>query len=314
VNHTTYLPIEQIPRVTPNPSNTGVTGIRTFGHLDYLAVTFPANKPFSALLPPEIKPDFELTGRGRYGYRRAYQNTLGALLMADGDERQGMHVVLSGKPMETLRDRGITDRAMCQHILKEGGQVARLDVAIDIHAGKLRPADLERAYLAKEVKTVARSAERHYGINKGEAADTLYLGSRTSDRYLRFYAKESEGEMGNKAVYMRLELELKKLRAQGVNAVISASDDTRAVINRAIHDYVTWDGSEEFTAVLAGHDVDLPSLPRGDTNWEAWMKTQVIPSMVRMQLTYPETNVTEWFLENFAAQLEVAYATGTKRQ
>lgn len=302
VDSTSFYPSSQ-SEFNPRPSNTGVMEISSNGHLDYLAVTYPAKFPLKSILPNETHPDYQLTGHGRYGYRRALHNSLGVLVMDEGEERQGVHVVMSGEPLLALREMGITDREMSAHVVGMGGKVARLDVAIDIFGGALRPGDLEAAYLAGEVNTPARSGVRVYGVNVDGPSDTFYLGSRTSERFLRFYAK-GVPVMGQQQVYMRLELELKKLRAQGVNAVLAVSDNSRAVINRAIHDYAPWPGNEEWSAVLAGHDVELPKLPRGDSDWQRWMKTQVIPSIVREQAEHPEENILHWVVEQIVAAME----------
>lgn len=287
----------------PRPSNYGGNGVKTYGHLDYLAVTFPHDFPLQKVLPIEIKPSFEEAGRGRYGYRKAYRHKLGVLVMTDGEERQGTHVVMSGEPLGLLREQGLTDRQLCNHILDECGSVTRLDVAIDIHGGELRPADLEVAYLGGQVKTPAQSGVRVYGVNKEGPSDTFYLGSRTSDRYLRFYAKGGP-EVDDPEVYMRLELELKKLRAMGANALIATQEDTRAVINAEIGNYVSWPENNEFTGVLVGGNVALPEVPRKQSDWERWIEAQVVPSMVRQQLEHPDKDILQFVVERYATMLE----------
>lgn len=297
----------QSASINPRPSTTGVTdhagGLLSSGHLDYLAVTFPQNTPFDRLLPGGISPNFELTGRGRYGYRTAHRNSIGVQVMADGDARQGVHVILSGEPLEALRQVGITDRQMCWHVLSSGGKVARLDVAIDIYGGRLRPVDLEAAFDGGKLKTPAHQGKRWYGKNVARPDDMFAVGSRLSDRYLRFYLKESEDEMGKKQQFMRVELEMKKGNATAVNAVLATSEQTRAVINALIADYVSWKDSEEWTAVLAGHDVVLPTLGRRATDWERWMLAQVIPSIVREQHERPNDNVIHWVVEQYIRML-----------
>jgi len=296
-NYTTTAADMQHPR----PSNTGVTEISTFAHIDYLSITYPANTKLNELLPPEIKNDFRSDSKTLYGYRSAYRNTLGVLVLANGPDRQGVHVVAGGAALALIRAQGLTDSYLCEYVAKHSGQASRLDVAIDIFGGTLRPADMELAYKNGGLRTRARAGQRIYGVNTQAVSDTFYLGSRTSDKYLRFYAKEDIAP--SKQTYMRLELELKKERARAMTTILAYNNRTRDVINQAIRDYIEWPTSKEFTDILQGDDINIPLRHRVETDWERWIRTQVVPSMVRQQLDFPERDILQYVVELYAQQI-----------
>lgn len=275
--------------------------MNTSGQLDWLAVTFPAGiSPNDTMPLPKLGLTWVKTGKPMNGYETRLTNDYGAILLMDGDERQGVHLVLTGETLAQTRTAGITDRAICHHVTANDGKLTRLDVAIDIFAGKLTVGDFARAYTAGRLKSPAKGATHLERLT--EPDETFYLGSRASERFFRAYNKGAQ--MGaDDTNWLRLELELKKARANGVAQAIVAEDNTRRVINRAIGDFVQMTDSEELNEVLNDQSDPLPAEGRKLHNTMRWLLEQVAPAVARYQLEHPDENVQDTLASAIALEL-----------
>lgn len=141
------------------------------------------------------------------GVKGGYSNsaTVGGVLVAWGESRPDVFVVVKGEVCEELGIPGLA--AMSIELELEPS--SRLDVAWDTDL--LTPEMAEKAVRAGEV--VARfdrsphpETGRMQGIDKRSncEGETLYLGSRKSERFVRFYDRRGP---------TRVEMELKERRA-----------------------------------------------------------------------------------------------------
>jgi hypothetical protein len=108
--------------------------LETDAKIDWLAFTIK-----SEFIPPEllsVTGIFEETGHGTNNYRKSSKSNSGALLLSDGTQDMGLHVIMSGSSLEKLRDDGIHDREICQLVCTVNGKTSRLDLALDILNGR----------------------------------------------------------------------------------------------------------------------------------------------------------------------------------
>src|SRR5258708_22529468 len=216
------------------------------GHLDWLGVTFPVSLRPNGMLPvTQSQADWRVEDRHNKNYPKTLVHETGAILMTGADERQGQFLVLSGDTLGVLRASGLPDREIIAHVLSAGGKPARVDVAIDLFASSITPADMATAYDQKRLKTPARRGIRTYGIN--DPYDTFYLGSGQSERFFRAYDKGAQLGIKDGEAWLRLELECNGLRARGLAHVRASADNTRQVINRASGAYVQSPANREST-------------------------------------------------------------------
>ena len=92
------------------------------------------------------------------GYRTMRQADNGAMLLEDGSEGMGKHMILTGSVLRDIRERGYSDRALCWQLVSMSAKPARLDVALDVVDCELTVDDFVTAYLRKELRTPARRA------------------------------------------------------------------------------------------------------------------------------------------------------------
>jgi DNA relaxase NicK len=275
----------------------------TSSHLDWLSITFEASTVLHATLP-RLAAQFpwKQQAGAAHGYRSRYTNELGVTVLADGSLQQGTHVVMGGQALSNIRDLGVSDRELCQHVLERGGKVARIDLAINLHGAELTVDDLATALKEKRLKTPARGGKHIKGIDKPD--NGLYIGGRQSERCFRAYDKNAEQHIVDAEAWLRLELECKKARARAVTAAVAQHDNTRTVINKAIGDYVSFPENGEYSAALADNDAIIPQVPRKLTETYRWLLEQVAPAMARYQSEHPDEDIETAFLTVYRLHLE----------
>jgi hypothetical protein len=280
----------------------------TTGHLDWLEWTFPADLGQDLWLPPELLPNALSVKDGRTAhYNSIFTNEFGIIVLTNGEQREGTHILMTGEPLELVRNEGLTDRALVIHAISNAGKISRLDVAVNVHEGHMKAQHLERAYLKHRCKTKARGAYKHQKLRTDE--DTLYIGSPTSDRLFRAYNKGAQ--VHQDAAWLRLELQLRKLRAQAVGSAIAQTDNTRAVINTAIRDFVDFPSMREFSEALNDAGIPIERVPRKPHKTYAWLMDIVAPALARYADDHPDEDVLSAFV--WAVRAEQARRDRTGR-
>lgn len=210
------------PKPDPHPSNRGVTdrnGLEGFGSAETLHAEGVAwmgvhwfagtcRKPVSDVLEAvaalrDGAPVVEHARGIRGGYGRSA--SCGGVLVAWGDTRPDVFVSIKGTACEEM---GLSNLAALSVVL-ELEPSSRLDVAWDV--GVFTPDTVETAFRAGQVvaridRSLNPETGRMRGIERREnhEGQTVYLGSRTSERFVRVYDRRGP---------TRLEMELKERRA-----------------------------------------------------------------------------------------------------
>lgn len=154
--------------------------------------------------------------RGMLGYK-AMETINDIKILSEGTLEMGQHYILSGQAVRLL-ERKVKMKGIIRELIKLEVDIARLDIAIDVR--QTRGFNLER--LKRDIiKGNVQSKWRHSTeivkrtLADGEiVGDTINLGSRTSNVFLRIYNKELESEKEEFINVIRIELELKKESAE----------------------------------------------------------------------------------------------------
>lgn len=210
------------PKPDPHPSNRGVTdrnGLEGFGSAETLHAegvawmgvhwfagtckksVFEVLEAVSALRDGVPVVEHARGIRGGYGHSAS----CGGVLVAWGDTRPDVFVSIKGSVCEEM---GLANLAALSVAL-ELEPSSRLDVAWDVST--FTPDTVEAAFRAGDVvaridRTLNPDTGRMKGIERrsNHEGDTVYLGSRTSERFVRVYDRRGP---------TRIELELKERRA-----------------------------------------------------------------------------------------------------
>jgi hypothetical protein len=267
--------------------------MRTHAHLDWMAVTYPANTPIDGAVPAEVRvAPFDKIGPALYGYSVSMRNDNGALILSDGTAAQGVHVILPSDALLAARAEGLVDRELCRFVIDGGGRASRLDMAVDILDSRLSVAMLRKAYIGGKAETDARTGSEVANLLTPE--DTLYIGSRSSYRFFRAYNKGAQ--VKHETPWLRLELECKRMVAAGMTEAMADSADPRQTINAAIRAYIDFPTLKTYQKALADCDAILPNIPRKMTATYRWLLEQVAPCLARYQFQHPDDQVDQAFV------------------
>lgn len=248
-------------------------------HIDWLSVTFETGTDLQAIFP---LLDWHYMGRGRFGYQYAYRDKITGANYQEGsaNDEMGVHLTLPGDALNSLRSQwGGNDTALAQLLTHWHGYASRIDLTLNIHEGQLTP---RKVYSA--VKTGALNARTStYRFIEGKtgdvSGDTLYLGAPKSDRQFRAYNKSAELGIVDGPAWLRLELELRRLRAN--SAFLSCSlNGVVETVNGHMGEFLQWDNSE-YQSSLSGPTVEPVEIPRRKSSRQTWLLGQVVQALAK---------------------------------
>lgn len=215
------------------------------------------------------------------GYNRAMRLKQGRIDWHTEYTSQRRLWTFTGDNLRAMRDAGYTDEQLVSDLLKTfDGKVTRLDFAIDVREGNADPADIEKAWHDKTIKTQARKMTVIQATTRkqGTGGKTVYIGSRTSQCFLRVYDKGAE--QGTCEDWIRVEAELKPplsgLVLRGMDRAGVAPAGTAAIKKFVQAPCVGW-----YTDALSGvGEIDLRG-GRKTTDWEKWVQTVALPNVIK---------------------------------
>lgn len=199
-------------------SNTGI--VNTSIILDYLSFTVENTKENVSRITNAFDIDkLEELSYGGYGYASSAMILDGGKVFWHSERPEmGMHIRLNSKSLALLN---LTPLGLLNRVIDWGGKFRRLDLAFDDMDGMLDLDEMHRKLAKGEVVTRWRRVARIVGEKIGGAqksGDTVAVGVRASNSYLRMYDKKLERLAKNADVtgiehWIRVELELKADKA-----------------------------------------------------------------------------------------------------
>lgn len=249
--------------------------------LDWLAMTFKEyNHETERFLSDYALFGASDTTKPTNGYREARTGTYGVVHMWNPDrEEMGHHVIFSGSALRDLfSSSGISQQTLLAEAVQSRGRITRLDLACDTQE---LPISLDAIYQALErgeCSGTARSFSQIHSLNGG---NTIYVGSRQSEKFVRIYDKAAQQKISNEH-WKRLELETKGMVARAIASVLVQAEQWSAIFRTAITAMVDIPSSRDFRALLPSDDakIGIPKLEK-KTDREKWIDTQVTPAVVQ---------------------------------
>jgi hypothetical protein len=247
--------------------------------LDWLSITLP-----SGANPPGIFPlgSWHFLGKGSHGYRLRYVDQFTGIVceLDSPDPDMGCHFEFNGQTLDSIRRIwGRSDDTLLSGLLNEHGKASRVDLALDLHGAKMTPLLLKRELKRGRAQTRARTWRWIEGQEGDVQGSTIYMGSKDSDRQLRLYDKAAERMIVNGEAWVRLELQLRRLRANA--AFSSAATNGMDITTRShLQDFLLWPNREykqalEETALLPDR------VQRADTDRQKWLLGQVAGALAQ---------------------------------
>lgn len=257
--------------------------------LDWLALTFKefTNEAEQFISLYASSPQVE-TVSPRHGYSRGQADNNGVQLLWNPDrECMGHHVIFSGSALRNLWEfSGISTEALLCACVDAGGSISRLDLAKDATGETV---DLRSIYQAIKQGNYSGNARKVAMMEGNDGGCTIYVGSRTSERFIRIYDKAAESQLQGE-LWFRLEVETKGMAARSTAIALRQSDNWAGVLDSLVHGMVDITTKTDLAKFFRDGNVPIgiPKIER-HTNRERWIEDQVISAVARHWIDHPES-------------------------
>jgi hypothetical protein len=176
----------------------------------------------------------------------------------------------------------------------------RIDIAADLHNSEINIPYLYQLWGKGECRTKARTATllRSMGETSGV---TLYIGSRSSEAFLRIYDKAVEtGTVGD---WIRVECEYKGSKAQEIVNVLASSENWEIEIVSRLLGQADFPTYSNWMKALAEHPIETPRAKDTTANTLKWLIKIVAPTLARHVALGKDTWLV-WFMDEYRMRLK----------
>lgn len=281
--------------------------------IDWLDYTVPFNKEFFAWIT-ELGDGVDKQGNGFLTYESSFKLKSGSVVcFSEGKQKQGIHIINSAKTLKYLdyaKNLNI-DTFISEIYNRWGGWLTRIDLTIDDTIGILNIQEMLKKFKKGEYKGQPRNysyidsgkvekVKKKYDENSESGAydvdengniifqvfqtgETLYIGSRQTERFFRAYDKAKE-EKNFHEHRIRVELEIKGKRAKETGKGFSSLDIPAIFLNyinfidpkhtRRSNDQTSFFWSE-FLGVSEGKKITLHKPDKKLEDVENWAESQL---------------------------------------
>jgi hypothetical protein len=219
-------------------------------------------------------------GRQHYPFVVSSASSPALCVMAtEPDHSMGIHVSWGGSALGIVNPRAILRNALAM-----GANVTRIDLAID------SPRWLDLAFMKQLLdQNEAVTKARDWNLITGRSGQTLYVGSRTSEKFLRIYDKAAEQRVDGH--WYRIELECKGDYARGVALHVDGAG--YEYFGDIIKGFCDWPTEEQWASITASPTL-LEGIPRPEKRRDtfAWLMKTVAPSVAKLLVDDHEKFVT----------------------
>lgn len=275
--------------------------------IDWLQFTIQStNNPLNVIveiLQYDIKL-FEELPKGKLGYKKqlAYDNIY---VLYDGNTDMGVHVILTGKGCRQYESKESL-LSLIDRLNINNARLTRIDLALDDFKGDLIQFDelvddIKKGNIVSKWKSSTEIIKRD--LNGKKLGQTISVGSRASNTFLRIYDKALEQKV--KGIWYRVEIEIKKSNAEEVQKIINehtASKIMKGVLNNYMRivqpnpndsNKSRWKTKEYWKNIINGIEKIKLSRRKEEKNIEEikeWIKKQVGPSLAVIHVLDKGTN------------------------
>jgi hypothetical protein len=205
----------------------------------------------------------------------------------------GEHLQLSGSALRFMANRGMDAFAALREVFRLGGRVSRIDLAIDLF-----DSGLTLAHLGKPHRLPYKGKGRTPKITPmGDEEDgwTLYVGSRSSDKFLRVYDKSKEQKLSD-VDWVRIELECKGMVAHwlGVELPDKTPKGSHAFAATLIRSMVDFDNAA-WTFALDSDEVQTGMPKQTERDTLKWLVDACAPALAKQIIAKPSEDILEVF-------------------
>lgn len=222
----------------------------------------------------------------RFGYTTAHRFASGLVVMSNsGRIDMGRHWVLSGSCLQEITNTlSKTVFEILRIVVQEGAKVTRLDLAKDARSEAI---ELTKIFSAIQTGSYSGKTKTFSQISDTKGGHTIYIGSRSSERFARLYHKGAQ--LGTGEDWIRFEIEMKG---------DVAKEAARSLVGGSYAPGQLFDGIAKGMCVVAsphyirffGRDdaIGLPKIEK-QVDRETWIREQVIHAVVEHYTQFPDS-------------------------
>ena len=230
---------------------------------------------------------------------------------------------INGRQSWMLRLSGGAAHENIKSVLSQVRQGFANVTRIDIQITVLKPDDWSQWNLLKRLKEARKMTGWVESKTRGDAFETVYIGSRSSDRFSRIYTKKAilkGGDEGEETMLLRVETEYKGRRAHAIANSLARNGEARA------KDYLMYElqnslSDNELQLLIAPHLLDVTPttiklhLETSADKTERWLLKQVLPTFARhIRSDEASTRALDGFLEAICDVLDGHSSRHERRQ
>lgn len=265
--------------------------------IDWLALNFKEwTNEAEQFMRTYARVDFTQDTTARFGYSLATVDNNGSVIQWNPDRvDMGHHVIFSGSALRNLFEhQAVEPRTLLRTSIDAGGAISRLDLAKDLTAQEV---DMQAVYNALEQGDYSGTARTYGRIVSNGNGDTIYIGSRQSERFIRLYNKAAQQGMVNHNWY-RLELETKGMVARALALAIVDTQSWSVVFDNVVRNMVWLETVASWRHFFALNIVPfgLPKIEK-TTDRERWIEEQVIAAVARHYIDNPASTAVARLIE-----------------
>ncbi len=213
----------------------------------------------------------------------------------DDRPEMGHHAVFSGSALRNLVERnGISSEAILRACITAHGNLTRLDIAKDLVGPQ---DDIKDIYKSLQQNGNRGTAITWNEINKNDGGYTLYIGARSSEKYIRIYNKAAESGLSD-VIWSRFEIETKGKTARALATSLfnrASFCDVFDTVATAMVRPVQCRSYEQFFSDR-NPAFALPKIER-KADREAWIETQVLPAVAKHYIDNPNSEAVTRLIE-----------------
>lgn len=266
--------------------------------LDWITITAPSGTDYSRVLPVGIEVGESIEPTGYYDNARALLPS-GRMDWNSKRPKQGIMARWTGGDLRTLRAYGLDDTQLVSSISeRKHVKFTRIDLAVDLTETNANPDDIFNAWQNGKVKTRVKNCTQIHGYDKEmhRTGNTVNIGSRTSELYIRVYDKALEAIVKNRVkeqelietlrglMYKRVEVEIKGKKAQ-LAARAVGSHGVAVAAKSAIEGFVNFPSVAWWGEMLENLPTAEKGLMTGERhgtgNSQTWLRQQALPAVIK---------------------------------
>lgn len=222
------------------------------------------------------------------GYRSAYRSAQGVVVQWNVDrEEMGYHVIIAGAALRHILEyHELDQQALVQTVLHAGASITRLDLAKDLIGTEISLDSVYESMERRETTGTARSFSQIHSLNGG---NTIYVGSRQSEKFIRIYDKAAQlGEQNSH--WFRYELETKGMVSRALAQLLSEGDNWSSAFDTISTTMVNIPTNRDYQAFYAQGTaaIGIPKLEK-KSDREKWIESQVIPAVAKHFVEFPSS-------------------------